>query len=326
MNFGEKLEESISFFVFVFMELSVLFLLISFFVELMNYYIDPNKIKELLSSKKKGYLTASLFGSLSPFCSCSTIPFTIGLLKAKAGFGPVMTFLFTSPILNPMMITLLLITFDLKITLLYALIAISSSLFAGYILEKYKFDRFIKLDVIFDTCCDDEAKFTIKNIKVSNLQANTKNNFLRINQNVKIKKSKKEIISQIAKKTFQQFVSFIPYFAIGVGIGAMIHGFLPKDIILEYANKDNIFAVPFSAVLGIPLYMRATTMIGIAPELLNSGISMGALLSLTIGATGASIPEIILLKRIFHWQLIVFFLASVFLMAIGCGYLINIFF
>ena len=326
MNFSEKLEESISFFVFVFLELSILFLLISFFVELMNYYIDPNKIKQLLSSKKKGYLTASLLGSLSPFCSCSTIPFTIGLLKARASFGPVMTFLFTSPILNPMMITLLLITFNLKITLLYALIAISSSLLAGYILEKYKFERFVKSDVIFDTCCDNQGKFIINNIKQDKSQVSTNTNFIRITNNLKTKKSRKEIITTIIKKTFKQFVSFIPYFAIGIAIGAVIHGFIPKDIILEYAHKDNIFAVPFSAVLGIPLYMRATTMIGIATELLNSGLSMGALISLTIGATGASIPEVILLKRIFHWQLIVFFLASVFLMAIGCGYLINIVF
>ncbi len=326
MNFSEKLEETISFFVFVFIELSILFLLISFFVELMNYYINPNKIKRLLSSKKKGYLTASLLGSLSPFCTCSTIPFTIGLLKARASFGPVMTFLFTSPILNPMMIALLLVTFNLQITLFYALIAISSSLLAGYILEKYNFERFVKPDVIFDTCCNNKAKFTINNIKQNKLQINTKNNFISINKNQKIKQSKKEIMISIMKKTFKQFVSFIPYFAIGIAIGAVIHGFIPKNIILEYANKDNIFAVPFSAVLGIPLYMRATTMIGIAPELLNSGLSMGALISLTIGATGASIPEVILLKRIFHWQLIVFFLASVFLMAIGCGYLINIFF
>jgi len=335
MNLSERLEETISFFIFVFTELTILFLLISFFVELINHYVDPNKIRALLSSKKKGYLTATMLGAISPFCSCSTIPFTIGLLKAKAGFGPVMTFLFTSPILSPIMITLFVITFGWKITLLYSLIAISAALTSGYILEKYKFDRFVKYDVIFDDCCDSKPKFSASAASVSTLSPNgviaissNQNNtgFSSKGNEQKVIEAKKTVMIKIAKKTFKQFVSFIPYFAIGIGIGAVIHGYVPADMVSEYANKDNIFAVPFSAILGIPLYMRAATMIGIAPELLTSGVSMGALLALTVGATGASIPEVILLKRIFKWQLILFFLGSVFLMAIGCGYLINTFF
>ncbi len=318
MYINERLEESISFFIFVFLELTVLFLLISFFVELINYYVDPEKIKRLLSSHKKGYITASLLGMISPFCSCSTIPFTIGLLKAKAGFGPVMTFLFTSPILSPIMITLFIIAFGWKITLVYSLIALSAALTSGYILEKYNFDRFVKKDMIFEDSCDTKLKF--------NLNVAGQNNNVSSMTKIKFKPSIIEIMIKIAKKTFKQFVSFIPYFVIGIGIGAVIHGYVPENLVSEYANKDNIFAVPFSAILGIPLYMRAATMIGIAPELLTSGVSMGALLALTVGATGASIPEVILLKRIFNWQLILFFLGSVFLMAIGCGYLVNIFF
>jgi len=324
MNLSTRLEEALSFFVFVFTELTILFLLISFFVELINYYVDPKKIRKVLSSEKKGYLTATVLGAISPFCSCSTIPFTIGLLKAKAGFGPVMTFLFTSPILSPIMITLFIITFGWKITLLYSLIAISAALTSGYILEKYNFDRFVKFDVIHGT--KEEKKSQFSTIATSFNAMNMNKNVSFISPQTVKKLSKQEVAVKVGKKTFKQFVSFIPYIAIGIAIGAFIHGFVPSNMVSEYANKDNILAVPFSAILGIPLYMRAATMIGIAPELLTSGVSMGALLALTVGATGASIPEIILLKRIFKWQLILFFLGSVFLMAIGCGYLVNLFF
>jgi len=324
MNLSTRLEEALSFFVFVFTELTILFLLISFFVELINYYVDPKKIRKVLSSEKKGYLTATVLGAISPFCSCSTIPFTIGLLKAKAGFGPVMTFLFTSPILSPIMITLFIITFGWKITLLYSLIAISAALTSGYILEKYNFDRFVKFDVIHGT--NEEKKSQFSTIATSFNAMNMNKNVSFISSQTVKKLSKQEVAVKVGKKTFKQFVSFIPYIAIGIAIGAFIHGFVPSNMVSEYANKDNILAVPFSAILGIPLYMRAATMIGIAPELLTSGVSMGALLALTVGATGASIPEIILLKRIFKWQLILFFLGSVFLMAIGCGYLVNLFF
>jgi len=327
MNLSPRLEEALSFFVFVFTELTILFLLISFFVELINYYVDPKKIRKILSSEKKGYLTATVLGAISPFCSCSTIPFTIGLLKAKAGFGPVMTFLFTSPILSPIMITLFIITFGWEITLLYSLIAISAALTSGYILEKYNFERFVKFDVIHGNEPIKEA--SVGNFSMNSKSFNAVKPYSKINfsKEAVIKKLPKKVVAKIvAKKTFKQFVSFIPYIAIGIAIGAFIHGFVPANMVSEYANKDNILAVPFSAILGIPLYMRAATMIGVAPELLTSGVSMGALLALTVGATGASIPEIILLKRIFKWQLILFFLGSVFLMAIGCGYLVNLFF
>ncbi len=320
---SEKFANAIDFFVYVYIELTILFLLISFIVELMNNYVNPKKIRTLLSSKKRGYLTASLLGLISPFCSCSTIPFTIGLLKAKTSFGPVMTFLFTSPVLSPMMITLFLISFGWKITLMYSCIALITSLIAGYILEKYNFDRFVKNYVIFDSCFKENTKTSDNSYNYNKLYKISISNIgdLQQRKSYNIKK-----MLEIARKTFKQYISFIPFIIIGISIGAFLHGFVPTDIISEYANKDNIFAVPLSAILGIPLYMNTAVMIGVAPELLNSGVSMGAVMALTIGATGASIPEVILLKRIFKWQLILFFLLNVFLMAIVCGYLINIIF
>ncbi len=140
----ENLQEALSFFIIGFLELSVLFLGVSFFVEILNIYMNPSKVQKVLSSKKSGYFIASFLGSITPFCSCSSIPLTMGLIKAKAGFGPIMTFLFTSPLLNPIIVIVFYIAFGLEITLVYSLIALSASLVAGFALEKLGFEKYIK--------------------------------------------------------------------------------------------------------------------------------------------------------------------------------------
>ena len=325
-----NLQEAVEFFIVGFLELSVLFLGISFFVEILNTKINPEKIQKVLSSKKSGYLTASLLGSITPFCSCSTIPLTIGLIRAKAGFGPIMTFLFTSPLLNPIVVIVFYITFGLKITLIYSLTALLASLAAGFTLEKLGFEKYIKLDenenetastskfaVNKDDCCDSSVAPTT--LKFTTISSNDCCDGSK-------KENKKDIYKGLFKKTWKQFVSFLPYIAIGIGIGAFVHGFVPEEFITKYANKDNLLAIPISALAGIPLYIRASTMVGLGPELIANGVSMGAILALTIAGAGASLPEMIMLKKIFKMPIMIFFLVSVFIMAIGCGYIVNLYF
>lgn len=312
-----NLKESIEFFLRAFFELSILFLGISFFVEILNEKMNPQKIQKILSSKKSGYLVASLLGSITPFCSCSTIPLTIGLIKAKAGFGPIMTFLFTSPLLNPIIFMVFFITFGLKITIVYASIALLTAFCAGFLLEKLGFAKYIKVES-----------------RHNNLSLNTKfsvHNTTRFNTNIKTFQNSsysthKNKYKTLLQQTWKQFVSFIPYISIGVAIGAFIHGFIPQELISQYASKDNLLAIPISAIIGIPLYIRASTMVGLAPELISSGVSLGSILALTIAGAGASLPEMIMLKKIFKLPIMIFFLVSVFSMAIICGFLVNIYF
>jgi len=316
-----NLQEAISFFVFGFLELSVLFLVISFFVEVINVFINPQKIQKVLSSRKSGYLIASAMGAVTPFCSCSSIPLMMGLIKAKAGFGPIMTFLFTSPLLNPIIAVVFYITFGLKITLIYGAIALFASLLAGYILEKLGFEKYIKKEK------EDKANHGSKSGFIFKATKEEINSCCTINTGELSKKSIKEKLldKTLVSKTWKQFVDFIPYIALGIGIGAFIHGFIPQAIITHYAGADNKWAVPFSAVVGIPLYIRAATMVGLAPELVHQGVNMGSILALTIAGAGASLPEMIMLKKIFKLPIMIFFIGTVFIMAIGCGYLINIY-
>ena len=150
--------------------------------------------------------------------------------------------------------------------------------------------------------------------------------------NVKVIKTKKT--SKFAKikdkgllqKTWKQFLGFAPYIAIGIGIGAFVHGFVPQEVLTKYASVSNTFAVPISAIIGVPLYIRAESMVGLAPALLDKGVSMGSILALTIAGAGASLPEMIMLKKIFKAPIMIFFILAVFTMAIGCGFLVNLYF
>lgn len=129
--------DTLGMFAFLAVELTILFLLISYIVGVLQEYIPPAKIQSILSGKNgKGYFVAGLLGAITPFCSCSTIPFLKGLLRAKAGFGTMMVFLFASPLLNPIIIGLFAVTFGLEVTVFYFVIAMGVSVIAGYTLEK----------------------------------------------------------------------------------------------------------------------------------------------------------------------------------------------
>jgi len=330
-------EEALSFFIFGFMELSILFLGVSFLVEILNALMNPEKVQKILSSNKSGYLIASALGSVTPFCSCSSIPLTMGLIKAKAGFGPIMTFLFTSPLLNPIIIIVFYITFGLEVTVIYSLVAFLASLTAGYTLEKLGFEKYIKQgdeSIINFSCSTPTETKSTTNMTFSSTkpidsccETESKESSCGISNNNDTRSFKEKVLNkEIVVQTWNQFLTFIPYLAIGIGIGAIVHGFVPDNIIREYAGDDNIFAVPFSAIVGIPLYIRASTMVGLGPELIQSGVNMGSILALTIAGAGASLPEMIMLKKIFKLPIMIAFIVVVFTMAIGCGYLVNLYF
>lgn len=329
------LQEAGNFFIYNFIELTVLFLGVSFLVEILNLFLKPEKVQKVLSSSKGGYFIASAIGSLTPFCSCSTIPLTLGLIKAKASFGPIMTFLFTSPLLNPIVVAVFWSAFGLEVTLVYSLIAFFVSILAGFTLEKFGFEKYIKQDLFKSdepivSCCGPQ-KVESKPTASFSLKKPTQASSFAFKVKAKVVEKEESRWNQIFNKTmfvktWKQFLSFAPYIAIGIAIGAFVHGFVPEELLTKYAGSENIFAVPVSALIGVPLYIRASSMVGLAPALLDNGVSLGAILSLTVAGAGCSLPEMVMLKKIFKAPIMIFFVLAVFTMAIGCGYLVNLYF
>jgi uncharacterized membrane protein YraQ (UPF0718 family) len=291
-------QESLGMFAFLTVELTVLFLLISYIVGVLQEYIPPSKIQAILSGKNgRGYFVAGLLGAITPFCSCSTIPFLKGLLRAKAGFGTMMVFLFASPLLNPIIIGLFAVTFGLDVTVFYFVMAMGVSVIAGYSLEKLGFERFIKAEAYVEPrasgcgggCGGAEAPV-----------------------------GKWRAIWQV---TWVDFKKVLPYLMGGIALGSMIYGFMPTEFVSAMANEDNPLAVPLAAIIGIPLYIRAEAVIPLSAALAAKGMGLGAVMALIIGGAGASLTEVILLKSIFKNQMIAAFLAVIIGMAVGAGYL-----
>lgn len=306
MNY-QKFEQTLNMFVFLAVELTLLFLVISYLVGVLQQYLSPVKIQSILSSQQgKGYIIAAFLGAITPFCSCSTIPFLKGLLRARAGFGTMMVFLFASPLLNPIIIGLFVVTFGLSIAVFYFLIAMSISVIAGYALEKLGFERYVKPDAYTEpklrTCSEDVS--SVNSSGCSGKAVIKENKWLKIWQ-----------------VTWSDFKGVLPYLFVGIAVGSLIYGFMPTDLVVNFASDDNPFAIPVAAVIGIPLYIRAEAVIPLSAALAAKGMSLGALMALIIGSAGASLTEVILLRSIFKTPMIVAFLTVIIGMAVIAGYL-----
>tara|TARA_Y100001960_G_C14783049_1_gene888314 strand:+ start:6551 stop:7582 length:1032 start_codon:yes stop_codon:yes gene_type:complete len=338
MDYVSMIKESVGMFLFLGAELTVLFLAISYIVGMLQEYIPPEKIQSILGGKNgKGYVIAAFLGSITPFCSCSTIPFLKGLLRAKAGFGPMMVFLFASPLLNPIIIGLFAITFGWKVTIFYFLIALLVSIISGYILEKLGFEKFIKKEAYSSannkvSCCETSCGADCET-KVEEKSSCCETNCgtgcgIKVEENSCCDSTssmvKKETVGKwrrIWDTTWKDFKQVLPYLIFGILLGSLIYGFIPSEYIASVASENNTFAVPIAAIIGVPLYIRAEAVIPLTGVLMAKGMGAGAIMSLIIGSAGASLTEVILLKSIFKNQMIAAFLFVIFSMAISAGYL-----
>lgn len=294
--------DTLKYFVTITIELVVLFMLISAIVEFIFMYVSEAKMKKYLSGKGLwGNIIATGFGALTPFCACSTIPMTVGLLNAKVPFGATMSFLISSPLLNPIIIGMLGALVGIKAAVIYFVMAFISSVVFGYVLEKTGGSKYVK------------------NVRVKPGRVETE----EIDKRALPFKEKLRMSFCAAWGSLRPVMIFL---LIGVGIGAAIYGYMPNDFVLKIAGPDNIFAVPIAAVAGIPLYIRAETAIPIGVALMGKGMSIGAVIALIIGGAGMAIPEMSMLAGIFKLKLVAAIVFVIFLTAVISGYVFNILF
>lgn len=311
MPTSSQWQAAIDFFVSTLAELAVLFVLISLLVSVINYYLPANKVRKLLSGNR-GYGVAMALGAVTPFCSCSTLPMLLGLLKARAAFGPLMAFLFTSPLLNPFVVALFWLTFGAKVTLLYSGSVLLTAATAGYLLQRLRFERYIRQELLqgaeSDSGCASasaDCNSAAAPAEVNNSCCATTISIAQPSHRVKLP------ITQLLQDAVKQLRTMLPYMLIGVAVGAALHGFVPVALFSQLAALNSFIMIPLAALIGLFLYVRASTMIPIATSLLAKGLSMGSVMSLTIAGAGASLPEMIMLKKIFHWPLLIAFVLLV---------------
>jgi uncharacterized protein len=337
------IKETLGFFLYTMIELTVLFVGISFLVGIINEFLPQEKVKHWLSGRRgRGYLIGSLLGGLTPFCSCSTIPVTLGLLRAGAGFGPTMAFLFTSPLVNPVIVPLFITLLGIDVTIVYVGIAIGMTIMISFILEKAGFSRHISDTImgvdllangLADTqpqaagCCAGPASdggIVELPLAVACCESDAAQAGQALSFTIPHYQEPPTRWWRILNEAVKQFRALLPFVVLGVAIGSIIHGFLPADMVVRFAGENNPLAVPASAVIGVPLYLRVSTMVPIASSLVAKGMSLGAVTALIIGGAGASLPEIAMLKGIFKLPLLIAFIVSVMVMAVSAGFLIHL--
>ena len=294
-------------FLYLFGELFALFIAISFLVALLQIWVSKDRIKRLLTRphKVENAILGALLGSVTPFCSCSTIPVLVGLFKSGAPFSGAISFLMTSPILNPAIIALLLVFFGPLPTVVYALITFVFAICVGLLLDKLGFSRYVKNVNVSGGCgCED---ITWEKLEGTFWQKQW------------------QACKYAVKDAIGLFKGVIGWLLLGAGIGAFIYGFVPTELLENFAGADNLWAIPLAAVIGIPMYIRVETMIPIAGILMDKGVSAGIVIALILGGACASIPEVSLLNSIFKKQMVVTFVLCIFLVAVGTGFAFTLF-
>ena len=294
--FYDNLATAMSFFIEIAVELIVLFIGITFLVGLIQEYVPDETIKRALGGRHRilGSFLGAGFGALTPFCSCSTIPLLLGMLNAGVPFASAMAFLFASPLLNPVIVSLFILLMGWKITALYFAVTFLAAIVIGLMLDSLGFAAQVKSVAAVRGCCDCEQA-----------------------------EDAKSRVQRSARFSFSLFRQLVPYLLLGAGIGAFIHGFVPTELISSIAGSGNPFAVPVAAIIGVPIYIRAETMIPIGLALIEKGMSTGAVLALVIGGAGASIPELTLLSAIFKRKMLAAFVLTIITIAVAVGYLAN---
>ena len=292
--------DTLDYFGFIFLELAALFLSISTAISLILQYIPREKFGRYLSGRS-GYLMAALLGSITPFCACSTIPLTLGLLNAGVAVGPVLTFVLVSPLLNPVIVGMVWTLMGWKACLIYFSACFFSAMAGGWLMNVFHAERYVRKfpDPGTSCCSGEETSGPVTPVTFRN----------------KLEKAFSDAYGDLQR--------VLLYLIVGTAIGATIYGYIPQEWIVSLAGPENRFAIPLAALAGVPLYIRAESAIPIGLALLRKGMSLGAVIALLIGGAGMAIPEMSMLLSIFKARIVAAVVAMIFFTAVIGGYLFD---
>ena len=299
---NSHLGDSVNFFIYDSLKILILLLLVNYLMAGLRHYLPVEKLRDFLASRKWygfDYFLAALFGTITPFCSCSSIPLFMGFLGAGIPLGVTLSFLIVSPLVNQVAVVLFVGLFGWKVTILYVVAAILLGVIGGFILSKLKLEKYVP-DYIW--------KIKSQNIEIKNEKIPFKKLFLKF-----------------WKEGFDLTKKITPYVLIGIAVGAAIHGFVPAGFFEKYISAENLFAVPIAAIVAVPMYANAVGVIPIMQSLVEKGIPLGTAMAFMMAVVGLSLPEALILKRVMKTKLLIYFFGITTINIIIIGYLFNIF-
>jgi uncharacterized membrane protein YraQ (UPF0718 family) len=298
---GTEVANSVNFFVYDSVKIMLLLIVITHFVGVLRHYLPVEKIKTFLTNRKffgLDYFLATIFGAVSPFCSCSSVPLFIGFVEAGIPLGVTFAFLIASPLINEVALALFVSVFGWKIAITYVVSGVLIGMVGGVILGKLKMEKYIE-DYVW---------------KAKEKKRIAESGSGRFSWDVARNVSSKAM--RIVKKVG-------PYVLVGVGVGALIHGYVPEGFFEKYITKENPFAVILAVVLAVPLYSNASGAIPIIQSLVDKGVPLGTALAFMMAIVGLSFPEALILRRVMKIPLLVTFFGIVATGIILIGYIFN---
>jgi len=295
---GSKLGSGINFFIYDSVKIILLLFVLIAAIGFLRSFVSQQKIKSWISGARGwGNFFASLFGAVTPFCSCSSIPIFISFLKAGVPLGITFSFLITSPLVNEYLVVLMLGFFGWKITLVYVISGMAIGIVSGVILGKMKLEKYIEKDIVIENA-EEISEIKYKGIRQRILFGIQESN-------------------SIVRKLWV-------WVLIGVGLGALIHNYVPQEAVQAIVSKTGIFSVPIAAIIGVPMYGSCAAIVPIAVVLFQKGFPLGTALAFMMAVAALSLPEAIMLRRAMKLKLIAIFFGITTLAIILTGYLFNI--
>ncbi|MCE0492927.1 permease [Vibrio salinus] len=306
---GHKLSGAVHFFIEDVSKILCLLVVMIYLIALVRASLNVEKVRDYLAGKKRlfGYTAGSFFGTITPFCSCSSIPVFLGFTSGGIPLGITMAFLITSPLINEVAVLLLFSLLGWKFTLLYVLVGMCIGILSGWFLDAIGAERWLQPFVT-------KAMQNSKGSNIASSRQESENTSMTFRErHTFAKQEMSDIVGRVWK-----------WVIIGVGIGAALHGFVPDGWIENNLGSGQWWSVPVSVVLGIPLYSNATGVIPIMESLLKQGMPIGTTLAFCMSTVAASVPEFVMLKQVMQWRLLCVLFLVLLVDFVAIGWIFNL--
>jgi len=300
-----KLGGAVNFFVYDSIKIILLLYLITFVMGFVNARFPVERLRDILTKRNwfgLEYLLAALFGAVTPFCSCSSVPLFIGFVRGGIPLGVTLSFLITSPLVNEVALAMFLAAFGWKVTAIYAGTGIALGVIGGAVLARFKLERLL-------------APW-LKQLLEQQQQQQDGSTQQR-------KHGWRELLPQVAHEAQSIVAKIWLYVLGGIAIGAAIHGYVPAGYFENVLSADHWYAVPLAVMVAVPMYANAAGVVPIIQVLIGKGVALGTGIAFMMAVVGLSLPEAMLLKRVMSWKLILIFFGTTSFFMILSGYFFN---
>lgn len=302
---ASHLGSAVNFFFYDSIKILLLLFAISAVMGVVNAWFPVERLRQWLTSRRLygfQYFFAALFGAVTPFCSCSSIPLFIGFVQGGIPLGVTLSFLITSPLVNEVAVAMFLGAFGLRATVIYVVSGLVLGTLGGFLLGRFRLERYLTPWVLGLQGASNERTAAWEGARATFA----------------------ERLPEILRQAWRIVRGVVPYVLIGIGVGAAMHGFVPEGFFERFMGAGHWYAVPLAVVCAVPMYANAAGIVPVVQVFVAKGIPLGTAIAFMMGVVGLSLPEATMLRKVMTWPLVGIFFGTMTLLFILSGWLFNI--